>query len=211
MRAEPDTGSRVDERDGLLAAGEPGVQLTWMDAKVGDWVVTPRIGKPIEVNALWYNALCAMDGFAQILGRSPARYRELGSRARVSFARFWNEERMYPFDVLDGPDGNDAQIRPNAVFAVALPFRAFESRKEHAIVERAARELWTPMGLRSLSEREPGYCGTYGGSPRDRDAAYHRGTVWPYLRGRLCAGLCERVQRPARRGAFHRNFCAAPR
>jgi predicted glycogen debranching enzyme len=176
-------GIRVDERDGLLAAGEPGVQLTWMDAKVGDWVVTPRIGKPVEVNALWYNALCAMDGFAQVLGRSPARYRDLGSRARASFARFWNDERSYPYDVLDGPDGHEAAIRPNAVFAVALAFRAFDNRRERAIVDRAARELWTPMGLRSLSDREPGYVGRYEGSPHDRDAAYHQGTVWPYLAG----------------------------
>ncbi|HEY5339844.1 MAG TPA: amylo-alpha-1,6-glucosidase [Candidatus Aquilonibacter sp.] len=176
-------GIAVDERDGLLHAGEPGVQLTWMDAKVGDWVVTPRIGKPVEVNALWYNALCTMDGFAQVLGRDATRYRDLGTRVRASFGRFWNDDAGYPFDVLDGPDGNDPSIRPNAIFAVSLPFRAFESRREHAIVDRAARELWTPMGLRSLAPSDPAYCGHYGGAPHDRDAAYHRGTVWPYLAG----------------------------
>ncbi|HTU69188.1 MAG TPA: amylo-alpha-1,6-glucosidase [Candidatus Baltobacteraceae bacterium] len=173
----------VDERDGLLRAGTPGVQLTWMDAKIGDWVVTPRIGKPIEINALWYNALCTLDAFAQKLGRDPTRYRDLGSRARASFGRFWNEQTNYPFDVLDGPDGNDAAIRPNAVYAVALPFRAFESRREHAIVDRIARELWTPMGLRSLAPSDPAYVGRYAGSPSDRDAAYHRGTAWPFLAG----------------------------
>lgn len=176
-------GIAVDPNDGLLRAGEPGVQLTWMDAKVGDWVVTPRIGKPIEVNALWYSALCTMDGFAQMLGKSAYRYRDAGSAARASFQRFWNDSNDYAYDVLDGPEGNDPTIRPNAVFAVALPFRAFDSRREHAIVDRAARELWTPMGLRSMSAREAGYCGTYRGSPQERDAAYHRGTVWPYLAG----------------------------
>jgi predicted glycogen debranching enzyme len=176
-------GIAVDPRDGLLRAGEPGVQLTWMDAKVGDWVVTPRIGKPIEINALWYNALCTMDGLAQKLRRDSSRYRDLGSQARQSFERFWNVDVQYPFDVLDGPDGNDASIRPNAVYAVALPFRAFESRREHAIVDRVAHELWTPMGLRSLAPSDPAYAGHYGGSPHDRDAAYHRGTAWPFLAG----------------------------
>ena len=176
-------GIAVDEADGLLHAGEAGVQLTWMDAKIGDWVVTPRIGKPVEINALWYNALCTMDGFAQKFGRNASRYRDLGTRARASFERFWNPEVDYTFDVLDGPQGHDASIRPNAVYAVALPFRAFDSRREHAIVDRIARELWTPMGLRSLAPSDPAYVGHYGGSPHDRDAAYHRGTAWPFLAG----------------------------
>ncbi|HUA09052.1 MAG TPA: amylo-alpha-1,6-glucosidase [Candidatus Acidoferrales bacterium] len=176
-------GIAVDRADGLLRAGEPGVQLTWMDAKIGDWVVTPRIGKPVEINALWYNALCTMDGFAQLLGTEPSRYRVLGTQCRASFERFWNAEQQFPYDVLDGPDGHDASIRPNAIYAVALPFRAFEARREHAIVDRIAHELWTPMGLRSLAPSDPAYVGRYGGSPHDRDAAYHRGTVWPYLAG----------------------------
>ena len=176
-------GIAVDPSDGLVRAGEPGVQLTWMDAKIGDWVVTPRIGKPIEINALWYNALCTMDGFAQLLGRDTSHYRTLGTAARASFERFWNPVADYPYDVLDGPDGNDASIRPNAVYAVALPFRAFENRRERAIVDRLAHELWTPMGLRSLSPSDPVYTGHYGGSPHDRDAAYHRGTAWPFLAG----------------------------
>ena len=176
-------GIAVDPDDGLLHAGQAGVQLTWMDAKVGEWVVTPRIGKPIEINALWYNALCTMDGFAQKLRRDPSRYRALGTQARGSFERFWNGREQYPFDVLDGPEGNDASIRPNAVYAVALPFRAFDSRREHAIVDRIAHELWTPMGLRSLAPSDPAYSGHYAGSPRDRDAVYHRGTAWPFLAG----------------------------
>jgi predicted glycogen debranching enzyme len=176
-------GIAVDPSDGLVRSGEPGVQLTWMDAKVGDWVVTPRIGKAVEINALWYNALSTMDGFAQTLGFSPSQYRDLGSRARASFDRFWNAEQNYPFDVIDGPDGNDASIRPNAVYAVALAFRAFENRRERAIVDRIAHDLWTPMGLRSLAPSDPAYTGHYGGSPCDRDAAYHRGTAWPFLAG----------------------------
>ena len=176
-------GIVVDASDGLLRAGEPGVQLTWMDAKVGDWVVTPRIGKPVEINALWYNALRAMDGFAVERGRDPSRYRELASAVRRSFPRFWNEETCYLYDVLDGPDGNDASIRPNAVFAAALPFRALDQTRERAIVARASHALLTTFGLRSLAPDDPAYVGTYGGGVSARDAAYHRGTAWPWLIG----------------------------
>ncbi|HEX8805973.1 MAG TPA: amylo-alpha-1,6-glucosidase [Candidatus Aquilonibacter sp.] len=201
-------GIAVDPSDGLVRAGEPGIQLTWMDAKVGDWVVTPRIGKPIEINALWYNALCTMDGFAQMLKRDPSRYRDLGSRARASFDRFWNVEANYPFDVLDGPDGHDASIRPNAVYTVALPFRAFESRREHAIVDRIARALWTPMGLRSLAPSDPVYTGHYGGSPHDRDAAYHRGTAWPYLAGAFARAYANAYGDRARALRFIEAFAS---
>jgi predicted glycogen debranching enzyme len=173
----------VDANDGLLYAGEPGVQLTWMDAKIGGWVVTPRIGKPVEINALWYNALRSMDAFAQALGRDPSRYRELASPLRRSFTRYWNESTAYLYDVLDGPDGNDASIRPNALFAVALPFRALDAQREGAIVALAAQTLVTPCGVRSLSSNDSAYVGHYDGSPHDRDAAYHRGTAWPWLTG----------------------------
>ncbi len=203
-RARGTASSSIRATDSF-ASGEPGVQLTWMDAKVGDWVVTPRIGKCVEINALWYNALCAMDGFAQALGRNPARYRDLGSRARASFERFWNAEQNYPFDVLDGPDGHDASIRPNAVYAVALPFRAFESRRERAIVDRVAHELWTPMGLRSLAPSDPAYTGHYGGSPHDRDAAYHRGTVWPFLAGAFARAYAHAYGDRYARPALHRS------
>ncbi len=171
----------VDQRDGLLYAGETGIQLTWMDAKIGDWVVTPRIGKPVEINALWYNALRSMEAFAHLVARDPSRYRDLASSVHRSFARFWNDEAEYLFDVLDGPDGNDATIRPNALIAVALPFRALSAEQETAIVDLAARTLLTPCSVRSLSPADPAYVGHYGGSPRDRDAAYHRGTAWPWL------------------------------
>jgi predicted glycogen debranching enzyme len=201
-------GIVVDPVDGLVRSGEPGVQLTWMDAKVGDWVVTPRIGKCVEINALWYNALCTMDGFAQVLGRDPSRYRELGSRARASFERFWNAEQNYPFDVLDGPDGNDASLRPNAVYAVALPFRPLESRRERAIVDRIAHELWTPMGLRSLAPSDPVYVGHYGGSPHDRDAAYHRGTAWPFLAGAFARAYANAYGDPTRARRFIEAFAS---
>jgi len=112
---------RADPVDGLLGAGEPGVQLTWMDAKVGDWVVTPRIGKPVEVNALWYNALCIMADFAAMLGRPAAVYRELAERVRASFSRFADERIGGLYDVIDGPSGNDGAIRPNQILAVSLP------------------------------------------------------------------------------------------
>jgi predicted glycogen debranching enzyme len=176
-------GIVVDSSDGLLRAGEHGVQLTWMDAKVSDWVVTPRIGKPVEINALWYNALRCMDGFAQTLGRDASRFRELAGRARASFARFWNDETGYLFDVLDGPEGNDSAIRPNAVIAVSLPFRALDQTRERTVVDRAAQCLLTPFGLRSLDPAHPAYVGSYGGGVGERDSAYHQGTVWPYLIG----------------------------
>lgn len=175
-------GIRVDD-DGLVRGGEPGVQLTWMDAKVGAWVVTPRIGKPVEINALWYNALCALDGLAQAIGSNPSRYRELGSRARASFARFWNPNTQYLYDVLDGPDGDDGSIRPNALFAVSLPFRALDNAKERSIVDIAGRELVTGFGVRSLSPQDPRYAGSYGGPQAQRDGAYHMGTAWIYLGG----------------------------
>ena len=114
----------VDPADGLLFAGEPGVQLTWMDAKVGGRVVTPRMGKPVEVNALWLNAAATMAEFARVLGRDPARYDALAAKARSGFARFWNPEKQFCFDVIDAPgspDGNDATLRPNQIFAVSLP------------------------------------------------------------------------------------------
>ncbi len=176
-------GIAVDPADGLVRAGVPGVQLTWMDAKVGDWVVTPRIGKPVEINALWYNALRSMDMLAGSIGRDPTRYRDLAGSVRRSFSRFWNADGQYLFDVLDGPNGNDASIRPNAVFAAALPFRAIDQTTERAIVERASQVLLTPLGLRSLAYDDPAYVGHYGGPVQERDCGYHRGTVWPWLIG----------------------------
>jgi len=173
----------VDPSDGLLYAGEPGVQLTWMDAKVGNWVVTPRIGKPVEINALWYNALCSMAEFAHRLGEPADHYAALAAQARAGFARFWNEEMEYCYDVIDGLEGDDAALRPNQLLAVSLPHSPLDGRQQRAVVDVCARHLLTSHGLRSLAPDDPAYAGHYGGDQRQRDAAYHQGTVWGWLIG----------------------------
>jgi predicted glycogen debranching enzyme len=182
------TGTRynihVDPADGLLYAGAPGVQLTWMDAKVGDWVVTPRTGKPVEINALWINALETMAGFARLLAKPGDVYVNLAAKAKKNFQKFWNAQRNCCFDVIDSLGiGNDAALRPNQIFAVSLPVSPLTSGQQKAVVDVCARQLLTSHGLRSLAPDEPGYTGHYGGSPRDRDAAYHQGTVWGWLLG----------------------------
>ena len=175
---------RVDAADGLLYAGEAGVQLTWMDAKIGDWVVTPRIGKAVEVNALWVNALEIMAELAAEVNAASDGYEGLARKAEQGFQRFWNEQRQCCFDVIDAPGvGNDASLRPNQIFAVALPIRALTSEQQKAVVDSCAEHLLTPFGLRSLAPGEAGYQGHYGGGPRERDAAYHQGTVWAWLMG----------------------------
>ena len=173
----------VDPADGLLHAGEPGVQLTWMDAKAGDWVVTPRIGKPVEINALWLNAQVTMMQFARALGRPVDAYESMAKRARAGFQGFCNEPEHYCFDVLDGPVGHDASLRPNQIFAVSLPESALAPEQQRAVVDACATLLLTSHGLRSLAPSHPRYQGHYAGSPRERDAAYHQGTVWGWLLG----------------------------
>jgi len=171
------------DADGLVRGGAPGVQLTWMDAKVGDRVITPRRGKPIEINALWYNALRACETFARRLGRPPNAFRALGDKAAAAMQRYWNAERGWCYDVLDGPDGDDLSLRPNQLFAVALPAGAFDAERARAIVDVCAAHLWTSLGLRTLAPDDPRYHGTYGGDQAARDGAYHQGTVWPWLAG----------------------------
>ena len=173
----------VDPSDGLLYAGEPGVQLTWMDSKIGDWVVTPRVGKPVEVNALWLNALATHAQFADVLGRSTSLYSALAAQARQGFQRFWNSAANCCFDVIDGPEGNDASVRPNQIFAVALEQSALTAEQQRAVVEICQRELLTSFGLRSLSPQAPQYRGRYEGNQTERDSAYHQGTVWGWLMG----------------------------
>ncbi|WP_017300932.1 amylo-alpha-1,6-glucosidase [Nodosilinea nodulosa] len=172
----------VDPADGLLYAGKPGVQLTWMDAKVGDWVVTPRIGKPIEVNALWYGALRSQSRFAQILNQ-PDPYGPMGDRVAQSFSRFWNPDTGHCYDVLDGPDGPDPALRPNQIFAVSLPDSPLGADQQRQIVDVCGQQLLTSCGLRSLAPSHPSYQGHYGGNPLQRDGAYHQGTVWGWLLG----------------------------
>jgi predicted glycogen debranching enzyme len=174
----------VDQADGLLYAGEPGVQLTWMDAKVGDWVVTPRIGKPVEINALWFNALETMAGLASAAKQSAEPFVQLAARAKQSFAKFWNSSAGYCYDVIDAPGiGNDATLRPNQIFAVSLPQSPLSAEQQKAVVDICARRLLTSHGLRSLAQSESGYQGHYGGGVRERDGAYHQGTVWGWLLG----------------------------
>jgi len=174
----------VDAADGLLYAGEAGVQLTWMDAKVGDWVVTPRIGKAVEVNALWMNALETMTQLAGEMKVSSGVYERLARQAKDGFQKFWNSERRCCYDVIDVPGGgNDAALRPNQVFAVGLPVSALTGEQQKAVVDICAEQLLTPYGLRSLAPGEAGYQGDYGGGPRERDGAYHQGTVWGWLLG----------------------------
>ena len=176
-------GIGVDPGDGLLRAGEPGVQLTWMDARVGDWVVTPRTGKAVEINALWYNALRAMATFARALGRSPEPWTAMADRVAASFGRFWHHGSGYCHDVVDGPDGNDPSLRPNQIFAVSLPFSPLGRERQRGVVDACARHLLTSHGLRSLAPGDPRYRGSYGGDPGARDGAYHQGTVWSWLLG----------------------------
>ena len=176
-------GIRVDPADGLVTAGEPGVQLTWMDARVGDRVVTPRTGKPVEINALWYNALVATTGLARALGRSATEWEGMAARAGAGFARFWNAAAGYCYDVIDGPDGHEAALRPNQILAVSLPASALSAERQRQVVDACARRLLISYGLRSLAPGEPGYRPRYAGSPRERDGAYHQGTAWAWLLG----------------------------
>ena len=181
-------GIRVDAQDGLLFAGEPGVQLTWMDAKVGDWVVTPRIGKPVEINALWHYALATMARWAlQLDDRAhAAQYLAAAQQVAASFRRrFWNEERQYLNDVVDVPGSStpDSSLRPNQIFAVSLDTELLTNEQARAVVDSCARELLTPVGLRSLAGGDPAYAPHYQGGPRERDGRYHQGTVWNWLLG----------------------------
>lgn len=175
----------VDPNDGLLYAGEPGVQLTWMDAKVGDYVVTPRIGKPVEINALWYNALRMLAAFLEARGDSAAaQYTAQADRVRTSFmARFKRSDQPALADVVDGPYGDDFTLRPSQVFAVALPFPLLEGTDAAAVVDVVGRSLFTSYGLRSLSPDDPAYCGYYTGNQYERDTSYHQGPVWTWLQG----------------------------
>ncbi len=177
-------GIKVDP-SGLLASGEPGVQLTWMDAKVGDWVVTPRRGKPVEIQALWYNALCIMEDLARRFGdeSEQKRYRGMATVASWSFNRlFWNEKDACLYDVVNGGPP-DPSIRPNQIFAVSLTHSMLSPERAKSVVEKVQEHLLTPYGLRSLAPSDPQYRGRYTGGPAERDGAYHQGTVWPWLIG----------------------------
>ena len=176
-------GIGMDPADQLLHAGETGVQLTWMDAKVGDWVVTPRIGKPVEINALWYQAWLTMGQLAQALKEPHKEFLQHANAIKISFQRFWHEPLNRCYDVLDGPHGHDPAPRPNQLFAVSLPHSPLTYQQQHAVVDYCAQQLYTSHGLRSLGPEDPQYEAQYGGNIRKRDGAYHQGTVWGWLLG----------------------------
>jgi predicted glycogen debranching enzyme len=176
----------VDPADGLLRQGTPDLPLTWMDAKVGDWVVTPRRGKAVEINALWYNALRLLEGWTRAAGRREDADRLAGyaALAERSFnQRFWNEAGGCLYDVVDGEGGDDASFRPNQVFAISLPHPVLRRERWEPVLRAVKERLLTPVGLRTLSPDDPRYQPVYFGERRSRDAAYHQGTVWPWLLG----------------------------
>ena len=179
-------GIGVDPRDGLLKQGQPGYQLTWMDAKVDDWVVTPRRGKAVEINALFYNALSLLAGWLHQRGDGAGarRYETAAERARIAFSqRFWFAEGGYLYDVVDGEQGDDAACRPNQLLAISLSHPILAPEHWSAVLLTCQRKLLTPVGLRSLSPDDRDYKTRYYGDLRDRDAAYHQGTVWGWLIG----------------------------
>lgn len=181
------------ESDGLLAAGEAGVQLTWMDAKIGDWVVTPRSGKAVEINALWYNALAVYERLLNTVGRKEeARaYQRLSEKVITHFDQvFWNPDGGYLFDVVDG-DRRDGAIRPNQILAISLPFTLLEGDSARQVLKTVEDHLLTPVGLRSLSPQDPAYNPVYQGNAYQRDAAYHQGTVWAWLLGPYLTALVK--------------------
>jgi predicted glycogen debranching enzyme len=198
-------GIGVDAADGLLRQGAEGYQLTWMDAKVDDWVVTPRRGKAVEINALWYNALRLLEGWLRAEGENTAArpIAELADRAGASFnARFWYEPGGYLYDVVDGEAGDDAACRPNQLLAISLDHPVLDEERWAPVVETVRRELLTPVGLRSLAPGHPDYKRSYHGDLRTRDAAYHQGTVWAWLIGPMVDAWL-RVHPDDRAGARH--------
>ncbi|MFT5087224.1 MAG: putative glycogen debranching enzyme [Planctomycetota bacterium] len=180
----------VDD-DGLLSAGEHGTQLTWMDAKVGDWVVTPRQGKAVEINALWYNALCIAAFIAEKRGEDSSALNTKAEKVRVEFAaQFWNEELGCLYDVI-GTEDKDAAIRPNQILALSLPFPLIEGERAARLFAVVDEHLFTPRGLRSLSPQDPSYRSRYLGGPWERDGAYHQGIVWGWLIGPFLTALAR--------------------
>jgi 4-alpha-glucanotransferase len=176
-------GIAVDPADGLLRAGETGQQLTWMDARVGDREITPRIGKPVEINALWHNALVAMGDFATRVGRDATPYMAAAARVRDSFGRFVKPDDSGLFDVIDGPNGNDPTLRPNQLLAVSLPAAPLDAAMQRAVLKQCGAVLLTSYGLRSLAPDHPDYRGHYCGGVTERDGSYHQGPVWGWLLG----------------------------
>ncbi|HWL62169.1 MAG TPA: amylo-alpha-1,6-glucosidase [Steroidobacteraceae bacterium] len=176
-------GIVMDPDDGLLRASAPHNALTWMDAHMGEWIVTPRRGKPVEIQALWYNALRLMQQW-ESTGQACEAHARRASQARRSFnEKFWNPACNCLFDVVDGEEGRDARLRPNQLFAIALDHPVLERTHWAAVLDAVGAELLTPVGLRTLARTDAAYSSNYHGNLRSRDAAYHQGTVWPWLLG----------------------------
>ncbi len=179
------------DEDGLISAGNENIQLTWMDAKVGDYVVTPRHGKAVEINVLWYNALKTMELICKELNKDHSLYEDKYKLVRHSFnEKFWNEEKGCLYDVIRENYADDS-VRPNQIFAVSLPFTLLNNRREKSIIQIIMKELLTPYGLRSLSPSDKNYRGTYTGNLWERDTAYHQGTVWTWLLGHFLSAFIK--------------------
>ncbi len=178
-------GIQVDPADGLLWAGEPGAQLTWMDVRIDEWVVTPRHGKAVEINALWYNALRLMADWSRRYATGPAHidYAAFTRQVRANFSRFWYAEGGYLYDVIDTPSGDDATLRPNQIFALSVAPDLVPTELARCALATVARYLWTPVGLRTLDPRHGDYQPRFTGDRVQRDSAYHQGTIWPWLIG----------------------------
>ncbi len=182
-------GIRMDPLDGLLAQGERGLQLTWMDAKVGDWVVSPRHGKPVEIAGLWVNFLRILEWLSDKLGKPSDGFKDSAERAEASFRqKFWVESRNHYFDTVDP---HDASLRPNQLVAMALPFGPASGKHAELALATIERELLTPYGIRTLGPQEPGYRGRFEGTLHELDAAYHQGTVWPWLLGPYASAVVK--------------------
>ena len=185
--------------DGLLYAGEEGLQLTWMDAKIGDWVVTPRIGKAVEINALWYNALSIYATLVQLTGNSDeaSTIFEKAALTKKSFnEQFWDNEKGYLYDVING-DEKDDSLRPNQLFAISLPFTLIDREKGRSILKIVTAKLYTLVGLRTLSPDDPSYATCYEGNAHQRDSCYHQGTVWSWLLGPYVDALAKLGSSPS--------------
>lgn len=179
------------DKDGLIHAGGGFDQVTWMDVRVGEWVVTPRHGKPVEISALWYNALKVMEKLAERFGEDGQYYADMAEVTKESFCReFWNEDKQCLYDVVDENEKDD-KIRPNQIWAVSLPYTMLDREKEKKIVYTVMRHLYASYGLRSLSPEDKEYKGEYVGKLHDRDAAYHQGTTWAFPLGGLCTAYMK--------------------
>ncbi|MBM4113528.1 MAG: glycogen debranching protein, partial [Phycisphaerae bacterium] len=182
-------GIAMDANDSLIVAAEPGTQLTWMDARIGDRVVTPRMGKPVEINAMWHSALlslaemCAVDG--GLPGVDAAKLTALAAKVKSSFGRFWSSHLNCLHDTIDGPGGHDSLVRPNQLVAVSLGRDLLPPLQAKSVVDRCMLDLWMPLGVRTLAPGSPGYEPRFGGPQERRDQAYHNGTAWPWLFGPL--------------------------